>query len=603
MDNRRYRYVAPVAALENQQLPTASGQHQSRQTTTADGSSAEQRRGLTINRFDDVPALVTPLSDRHNFQRVMAPRTAGHQPAFLSTEPASHADRRVHPRLNSNQVGGINATYNDDLGISNALGRRLAPRPTEANMQTFHPYANIFHANPFGVLQFRHQLSPNLQSGYGTGNRPATLTQTPSQTINMSADNSAINILPDQPATSSNSAIPTSTLSFKREREALSGGDFALAFKSAEEARPTPYPRRRQSNSFDDVENVKAHQSENVRRITRAIDSCEYLGPQPGKRARDVTGEEKKKVWDKFQQHHHAAARKILDQDCDRKFLESRSWMILEEIVRVHQELVEGDNLRKCSERLDAVIACLEGYAIIRGLALKNMDISKFVSNPKVYAEEKAEWKWINDGRPNVARKGKRAATSAGLAEDNNGDQEGSGASSSKKRKADATDATPLTRKEPGSVKGKEGKTRSKAKNQHHASIDPPVNDQPSRVGFEEDVSGIEVAGSSNPRSGTQMVASLLQNLSGAHPMQTAVESNFPNDTRLDANNAFQGSSFGLSSSNYFGSLEGSWQHEAFSAGIDSVEASIRSSTYPADQPFFENTSFAPVGVAAVPGD
>jgi hypothetical protein len=136
----------------------------------------------------------------------------------------------------------------------------------------------------------------------------------------------------------------------------------------------------------------------------RAIDSDEHEDvPAPGKKRGQWTAKELQE-WMKWYRTFHEETREILDADDEQRLLESRSWMIQEMIAKTQEngvriDLSNGDELCSCSDRLRAVIKELRGYPIIRKLALREMDIERFVANPEFYAQEKVKWKRTNLNR------------------------------------------------------------------------------------------------------------------------------------------------------------------------------------------------------------
>ena len=538
--------------------------------------------------------------------------------------------RSLHPTYNFQphsattyplrQTDVDSAAYQESLTMPNTMGRRLLPRTTEVNMQAFdrpsvgtdsHPQRGMVPTMPpysrrglnaLGLPQQRRSLPSNQApesraTDLFSYTSPAGIDQSNPTTSNTGAL--------QQSAASSSNTTASPVASFQRTTQDLLAGNFPLSFAGADQARSVAYPLPRVTVSGlgDDVNNVKTRQPEFVRQIMRAIDSHDYLVSQPVKRKAKAT-EAGKQGWTKYQTDHHTEARGTIEQDANRKFLEARSWMILEEIIKTHEEGAlrihcKGVPLSKCSDRLEAVIECLKELSIIRKLALNDMDIPRFVSNPKKYGFEKAKWQNTNNNRPTSRTK----------------PPEGSRPASNRKRAAPEDDAT-------GAVTNDvEANLPSKRQQRLNATGGSSRTRKAPRPGRQQDESNSQLRLSNSASNcGELNKFAANEEPAGSHLGAPDQRSAFglPQMPYFDPTNSFQrdisSEQGGIALNNFdaaAGHVYGQFHIPAYDGSQlgdfpdrnDSVEASIRSSTYPAHQPFSENASFAPVGVAAVPGD
>ena len=192
--------------------------------------------------------------------------------------------------------------------------------------------------------------------------------------------------------------------SFPRNVPELPNNNFKLQFNNAEEAREAAFPHRMLASPNDDVAEVKRNQAAHVRDIMRAIDSFRYTDT-PKDESKATVSAEDQQTWLDYQKMHHESTRKILDKPTDHRLLEIRSWCILTKIIEVHEsgiriDLSKGDELQICSDRVAAVILRLKDFPRIRILALKDMDVERFVSHPVKYADEEVNWRFTNNNRP-----------------------------------------------------------------------------------------------------------------------------------------------------------------------------------------------------------
>ena len=222
--------------------------------------------------------------------------------------------------------------------------------------------------------------------------------------------NAALNNTTFPNAVSGGNGASELTLTLTRNSLPVPSGNFNLSFQDAAGVRSTAYPRVRRLDPSD-ADEFERHSIQNVRRIMRAIDDTDHQEPPPDYK-QGSSSADKIKSWNKWHNDAHTEAREVIDADSEHKFVEARSWMIHEEIINVQRhgllrQYAKGDTSRTCSERLKMIIDKLKHCPIIRALAVDDMDIPRFVTNPFLYTKEKETSQRQNYKRA-VATKGKK---------------------------------------------------------------------------------------------------------------------------------------------------------------------------------------------------
>jgi hypothetical protein len=179
-----------------------------------------------------------------------------------------------------------------------------------------------------------------------------------------------------------------------RQILALPQDDFPLRLNSVDEAIKLVFRRIQLSVKEDDVEEVEENLEFYLRRIMRAMVSLTYKGPDgvKGKGGAPLSQAEIQE-WHRWQRQKLIVVHEVLSIPFVRDSIEARARILLHDVLNTHRlgyrlmNLAQDDDTKlKCSSRMEAVIAAINDYAIIRSDVLNDPAyLERLAETPKGY--------------------------------------------------------------------------------------------------------------------------------------------------------------------------------------------------------------------------
>ena len=424
--------IHPIAAQNDQQLRTSNGVPFSTRVGLSSVSSAINNTDPTTSRipsyFQSPLQYLLQGSDVSEYKSF---GTAGHRgPSRAPTFSGPYQQQQVY----EDPIASGEANYDSFIQYSSPDGapdgekvpkhkpQKPTTRPTlkrkRQDLSEPSLAASGAHA-PTVLCSSGIKPTTGSESSAGSSNLPSTAT--PASTIPAT--------VPPKPA-----SLPV-------------GEDFELKFSGPDEARPHAHRRAKLSIAGDDMDDVAADQGKWIRKIMRAIVFSGYKAPPAAKKSGRVLLPDEAAAWHRWQQDHAEEVESILAME---KFdslqeVESHAWLILEEMLAVHERgyrltTLRADRKSKCSVRLENCIAVLKEYAIVRFDVFNGFNVEEFAASPHAFASRKVQNLWVNYNKAvnkDKADKARKASVAEG--EQNDDDKELETEAVTKKKRPNGT--------------------------------------------------------------------------------------------------------------------------------------------------------------------